>query len=230
MALRAVACAVALASCAVSQSCTYPVSMNGRECWGLQQATGAVTPAACEAACCAAGPSCETWQFCPVGGSCPTPGSCWIGPLGSDCHAVADWVGGATASLPVPPSVVNLTGVWPLPPPVPLPGWGNATTPTGRNITVDSVSYRLDGEPWLQVMGEFQFSRTPAAEWADVLARMRASGVTVVGSYVFWLRGLIRLGGAARSLDPARPPPPLPSPPQTTRRCKACGTGAASAT
>lgn len=146
--------------------------------------SNATSPEACAAACCSAGPSCETWQWCPVGGSCPTPGTCWIGPLGNDCRSVAGWVGGATAGEP---AVVNLTGVFPLPSPVPLPGWGNATNPGGHNVTVDSVSYRRDGVPWLQVMGEFQFSRTPETEWADVLARMRASGVTVVGSYVFWL-------------------------------------------
>lgn len=195
---RAVALALALAvASAQAQTCSYPVSMNGTECWGLQ-AANASSPAACAAACCAAGPSCQTWQWCPVGGACPTPGTCWIGPLGSNCRPVPDWIGAATAGLPKLPAVVNLTGVYPLPAPVPLPGWGNATTPSGHNLTVDSVSYRVDDTPWLQVMGEFQFSRTPAVEWADVLARMRASGVTVVGSYVFWLRE--RRGGVGCEL------------------------------
>jgi beta-galactosidase len=85
------------------------------------------------------------------------------------------------------PDIVNMTGRFPLPAPVALPGWGNNVTPAGSKLSVDTIGYAIDGVPWLQVMGEFQFSRTPAAEWADNLARMKASGVTVVGSYVFWL-------------------------------------------
>ena len=168
---------------AASAQCSYPVPMNGVECWGLSQANNVTSPEACAAACCSAGPSCQTWQWCPLGGSCPTPGTCWIGPRGTDCKDVPDWLGGGVAVS----NAINLTGIFPMPSPVPLPGWGNNTTPGGDVITVDSTSYRLNGLPWLQVMGEFQYSRTPLNEWKDVLARMRASGVTVVGSYIFWL-------------------------------------------
>jgi hypothetical protein len=45
----------------------------------------------------------------------------------------------------------------------------------------------LDGKPWLPVMGEFQFSRYPEEEWPDELAKMKAAGVNVVATYVFWL-------------------------------------------
>src|SRR4051812_30523515 len=42
---------------------------------------------------------------------------------------------------------------------------GTSRRPDGRELTVDSQSLRLDGQPWLPVMGEFHYSRYPAAEW-----------------------------------------------------------------
>nr|WP_276510034.1 beta-galactosidase [Niveibacterium umoris] len=44
----------------------------------------------------------------------------------------------------------------------------------------------MDGEPWLPVMGEFHYSRYPAGEWETELRKMRAGGVSIVASYVFW--------------------------------------------
>ena len=34
-------------------------------------------------------------------------------------------------------------------------------------------------------MGEFHYSRTPAAEWREELLRMKAGGIDIVASYVF---------------------------------------------
>lgn len=44
----------------------------------------------------------------------------------------------------------------------------------------------LDGRPVIPVSGELHFSRVPRAEWEERLRLMRAGGVTVVASYVFW--------------------------------------------
>lgn len=55
-----------------------------------------------------------------------------------------------------------------------------------RELTVNSRYLQLDGRPWMPVMGEFHYSRTPASEWAAELAKMRAGGVNVVASYVIW--------------------------------------------
>ena len=157
--------------------------INGTECWGLTQATSTESAAQCWQACCSMGAAlCQTWQWCPVDGSCVTPGTCWVGLLGSDCQAESGWISAFRSG----PQIVNLTHVFPLPPPVPVSPFGNNTSPDGDVITVDSVSFRFNGEPWLPVMGEFQYARTPAAEWADDLAKMRESGITVVASYIFW--------------------------------------------
>ncbi|GAA1589671.1 beta-galactosidase [Kribbella karoonensis] len=42
------------------------------------------------------------------------------------------------------------------------------------------------GRPWIPVMGEFHFSRYPAAEWSAELRKLRSGGITVVSSYVLW--------------------------------------------
>ena len=44
----------------------------------------------------------------------------------------------------------------------------------------------FDGRPVIPVSGELHYSRVPRAEWGERLRLMRAGGVTVVASYVFW--------------------------------------------
>ena len=36
-------------------------------------------------------------------------------------------------------------------------------------------------------MGEFQYSRYPASEWEQEILKMKAGGVTIVSTYVFWI-------------------------------------------
>jgi len=57
--------------------------------------------------------------------------------------------------------------------------------PAGR-LSVNNRCLVRDGRPWLPVMGECHYSRLPESEWADALQRMRAGGVDIVASYVFW--------------------------------------------
>ncbi len=45
----------------------------------------------------------------------------------------------------------------------------------------------LNGKPWLPVMGEFHFSRVPEAEWEEEILKMKAAGVSIVATYVFWI-------------------------------------------
>jgi hypothetical protein len=45
----------------------------------------------------------------------------------------------------------------------------------------------FDGKPWLPVMGEFHFSRYPHEQWEEELLKMKAAGVNVVSTYVFWI-------------------------------------------
>ncbi|HEY6332836.1 MAG TPA: beta-galactosidase, partial [Blastocatellia bacterium] len=60
-------------------------------------------------------------------------------------------------------------------------------SPDGHEIAANSDYLSLDGKPWLPVMGEFHYSRYPAAFWEDELLKMKAGGVQIVATYIFWI-------------------------------------------
>ncbi len=64
---------------------------------------------------------------------------------------------------------------------------GEARRPDGVALTLDSRSLLLDGKRWMPAMGEFHFSRYPQAEWREELLKMKAGGIDVVSTYVFWI-------------------------------------------
>ncbi|HVX83389.1 MAG TPA: beta-galactosidase [Phycisphaerae bacterium] len=76
-------------------------------------------------------------------------------------------------------------------PPAPTPTsafhLGTPTSPTGQTLTVNGSSILLNGQPAIPVMGEFHYSRYPASEWRTELLKMKAGGITVVSTYVFWI-------------------------------------------
>ena len=45
----------------------------------------------------------------------------------------------------------------------------------------------LDGRPWLPVMGEFHFSRYPQRYWEEEILKMKAGGIQIVSTYIFWI-------------------------------------------
>lgn len=74
---------------------------------------------------------------------------------------------------------------FPSPPPSGhLPMGSAADTPVP--VTADSRKVIRDCAPWIPVMGEFHFSRYPAAEWREELLKIRAGGVDMVATYLFW--------------------------------------------
>ncbi len=64
---------------------------------------------------------------------------------------------------------------------------GTARDPAGITIGVDSRSLLLDGARWMPVMGEFHYTRFPAAGWREELLKMKAGGIEAVATYVFWI-------------------------------------------
>ena len=60
------------------------------------------------------------------------------------------------------------------------------TSPTGGTIAVNSYYMSIDGRPVIPVMGEFHFSRYPRAQWEEEIVKMKAGGVNVLPTYVFW--------------------------------------------
>ena len=64
---------------------------------------------------------------------------------------------------------------------------GTTKNPAGHEIAVNSRSLLFDGQPVFPVMGEIHYSRVPQAEWRDELLKMKAGGVDIVATYVFWI-------------------------------------------
>ncbi len=44
-----------------------------------------------------------------------------------------------------------------------------------------------NGKPWLPTMGEFHYSRYPREEWRGEIRKMKACGVEIIATYVFWI-------------------------------------------
>ena len=70
--------------------------------------------------------------------------------------------------------------------PLPLAQMGGKS-PSGHTLAVNSQYLMLDGKPWLPVMGEFHYSRYPEQYWEEELLKMKAGGIQIVATYVFWI-------------------------------------------
>jgi beta-galactosidase len=67
-------------------------------------------------------------------------------------------------------------------------GSNDAGQSPGRStISVNSRYLMLDGKPWLPVMGEFHFSRFPQQYWEEEILKMKAGGVQIISTYIFWI-------------------------------------------
>ena len=66
-----------------------------------------------------------------------------------------------------------------------LPFSGKA--PNGDSISVNSRYFVKNGKPWVPIMGEFHFSRYACEEWERELLKMKAGGIEIVASYIFWI-------------------------------------------
>jgi beta-galactosidase len=64
---------------------------------------------------------------------------------------------------------------------------GSGRSPSRGELGVDSRSLLLEGRPLLPVTGEFHYARYPEGEWRTELLKMKAGGVQVAASYVFWI-------------------------------------------
>lgn len=59
--------------------------------------------------------------------------------------------------------------------------------PDGERIDVTSLYFERNGKPWIGVMGEFHFSRYDRRFWHEELCKMKAGGITIVSTYLFWI-------------------------------------------
>lgn len=60
------------------------------------------------------------------------------------------------------------------------------TSPSGGSIEVNSYYMSIDGQPVIPVMGEFHYSRYPREQWEEEILKMKAGGITILPTYVFW--------------------------------------------
>lgn len=60
-------------------------------------------------------------------------------------------------------------------------------SPDGVEINANSRYILRGGEPRIEVMGEYHFVRDKRENWYHELCKMRAGGITVVATYIFWI-------------------------------------------
>ena len=60
------------------------------------------------------------------------------------------------------------------------------TDPDGGNIEVNSFYMSRNGTPILPVTGEFHYCRYPVEQWEEAILKMKAGGLTIIPTYVFW--------------------------------------------
>lgn len=60
------------------------------------------------------------------------------------------------------------------------------SNPQGETIEFTNYYMLRNGKPCIPIMGEFHFSRYPYPYWEEELLKLKAGGIEVVASYVFW--------------------------------------------
>ncbi|SHH23900.1 Glycosyl hydrolases family 35 [Chryseolinea serpens] len=58
--------------------------------------------------------------------------------------------------------------------------------PNGDSIAVNSYYIEVKGKPFIPVIGEFHYSRYPSEYWEESILKMKAGGINVIATYVFW--------------------------------------------
>ncbi len=64
---------------------------------------------------------------------------------------------------------------------------GTPTGPDGTSYGVNSLFFTRNGKSWLPVMGEIHYTRIPNQNWEDSILAMKAGGVDIIATYIFWI-------------------------------------------
>lgn len=59
--------------------------------------------------------------------------------------------------------------------------------PQGIAIIPNSRYLERGNKPWIPVMGEFHYSRYSEERWEEEILKMKAAGVDIISSYIFWI-------------------------------------------
>ena len=55
-----------------------------------------------------------------------------------------------------------------------------------ESIKVNNFYFLLNDKPYIPVTGEFHFSRYPNKYWEESIRKMKAGGINIIATYVFW--------------------------------------------
>jgi hypothetical protein len=61
------------------------------------------------------------------------------------------------------------------------------TNPQGQEINANNLYFTIAGQPILPIMGEMHFSRYPRQFWEESILKMKANGIDIIATYVFWI-------------------------------------------
>ncbi len=93
----------------------------------------------------------------------------------------------ALLSGPARAETVTIDASTPPPAATALPFPVGGKSPAGHDWSVNNRYFTLDGKPFFPVMGEFHYARYPESEWESEILKMKASGINVVATYIFWI-------------------------------------------
>lgn len=60
------------------------------------------------------------------------------------------------------------------------------SNPRGDTISVNNRFIEMNHKPFFPVVGEFHYSRYPNQYWEEEILKMKAAGLNVIATYVFW--------------------------------------------
>ncbi|NLV28087.1 MAG: glycosyl hydrolase family 35 [Methanomicrobiales archaeon] len=58
--------------------------------------------------------------------------------------------------------------------------------PSGNTIAFNSYYMEMNGKPFIPIMGEIHYARLPEQYWEEQILKMKAGGINVIATYVFW--------------------------------------------
>jgi len=64
---------------------------------------------------------------------------------------------------------------------------GTNKNPNGNEFSANSFYFTKNQQPWYPVMGEMHFSRIPQTEWEASILKMKACGINIIATYIFWI-------------------------------------------
>ncbi len=65
--------------------------------------------------------------------------------------------------------------------------FGTSIAPDGQTLKVDGDGFILNGKHVIPVMGEMHYARVPECDWRREIRKMKAGGITILSTYVFWI-------------------------------------------